>query len=127
VRQPGNALRWYRCERVASIPGRRSRASPTDGAPCIALARQSSGSVAPRKLDHPNRARIDGQVVEAVNGMSRAMREAGLVAAYRRGYGEHPREEWAGTIGLAVLQQDRAAGAVCGGRGKSSGTFGCGR
>ncbi|HMI99664.1 MAG TPA: ribbon-helix-helix domain-containing protein [Gaiellaceae bacterium] len=38
-------------------------------------------------------------------------RERTLEAAYRRGYGEHPQEEWIGQVGLAGLAQfDRAEG-----------------
>ena len=42
-------------------------------------------------------------IAEAVTSMSRAMREQNLVAAYRRGYGEHPQEEWVGKIGLEAF------------------------
>jgi Arc/MetJ-type ribon-helix-helix transcriptional regulator len=32
-------------------------------------------------------------------------RERAIEDAYRRGYGEHPQEEWIGQVGLAGLQQ----------------------
>lgn len=38
-------------------------------------------------------------------------RERAIDAAYRRGYAEHPQEEWIGQVGLAGLEQfDRAEG-----------------
>jgi Arc/MetJ-type ribon-helix-helix transcriptional regulator len=32
-------------------------------------------------------------------------RERAIEDAYRRGYGEHPQEEWIGQVGLAGLEQ----------------------
>ena len=41
----------------------------------------------------------------------REERELALGEAYRRGYGEHPQEEWVGELGLAGLAAfDRAEG-----------------
>jgi len=38
-------------------------------------------------------------------------RERAIDAAYRRGYGKHPQEEWVGQVGLAGLSAlDRAEG-----------------
>ena len=38
-------------------------------------------------------------------------RERTIDAAYRRGYAEHPQEEWIGQVGLAGLEQfDRTEG-----------------
>jgi Arc/MetJ-type ribon-helix-helix transcriptional regulator len=38
-------------------------------------------------------------------------RERAIAEAYRRGYGEHPQEEWIGEIGLAALTAfDRSEG-----------------
>lgn len=38
-------------------------------------------------------------------------RERAIDAAYRRGYAEHPQEEWIGQVGLAGLEQlDRTEG-----------------
>jgi Arc/MetJ-type ribon-helix-helix transcriptional regulator len=42
-------------------------------------------------------------------GVLREHHEQEIEDAYRRGYGEHPQEEWVGTVGLAGLQEfDRA-------------------
>ena len=38
-----------------------------------------------------------------------AEREREIVAAYERGYGEHPQEEWAGELGLSLLAAAAAA------------------
>ena len=43
-----------------------------------------------------------------------AEREREIVAAYERGYGEHPQEEWAGDLGLSLL----AAAVAAEGRGR---------
>jgi Arc/MetJ-type ribon-helix-helix transcriptional regulator len=38
-------------------------------------------------------------------------RERAIEAAYRKGYAEHPQEEWIGQVGLAGLEQfDRTEG-----------------
>jgi Arc/MetJ-type ribon-helix-helix transcriptional regulator len=36
-------------------------------------------------------------------GLLREERERAIEEAYRRGYGEHPQEEWVGEVGLAGL------------------------
>ena len=38
-----------------------------------------------------------------------AEREREIVAAYERGYGEHPQEEWVGELGLSLLSTAIAA------------------
>ena len=38
----------------------------------------------------------------ALKLLLRAEREREIVEAYRRGYGEHPQEEWIGEVGLAL-------------------------
>ena len=39
----------------------------------------------------------------ALAGLLRERRERSIEDAYRRGYGEHPQEEWVGAAGMAGL------------------------
>lgn len=47
----------------------------------------------------------------ALAGLVREEREREIEEAYRRGYGEHPQEEWIGKLGLELAAAfDRAEG-----------------
>ena len=51
---------------------------------------------------YPNRS---AALRAALKLLLREEREREIVEAYRRGYGEHPQEEWIGEVGLALWEE----------------------